>query len=180
MAARLVEGHLSLYPPAIRLVLRQPMNMYPPDYYSDLVKSGLLRVTSGTFGKEPGPSFDLTARARHDISVGFFPGAEVKNDGSALDIPVGDFRLVPGSIVLDIVNAGRANVSFNIHFDGNPNATKLLRTGPASHWIIHDSGPQLSLRQLGGIAEQTIVLRLCHVAWVVVELAPDRPGHGCP
>ncbi len=178
-ATHLVERRLSFYPPAIRLVLGQPMNMYPPDYYSDLVKSGLLRVTSGTFGREPGPSLDLTAKARHDIAIGFFVGADLKNDASALDIPVGDFSLVPGSVVVGIINAGRANVSFSVRLHANQNATKLVRMGPASHWIIHDSQPEVTLSQAGSIAQQTLPLRLCHTTWVVRELVPDRSG-SCP
>lgn len=187
---RIVEYYLATTPPVVRFVLRQPVGSRPSAAYGDLVRAGFLHIIDGKPGQGSGPIYDLTERGTREIASGFFiKGSQYDPAADFVDIPVGQFRYVPGSAVLahhDLekpdpdyqynlsdVRIGLPEVTFKYSFSGNTNVPTLLRLGPAKDWKIADyRRPQPDLRDVGRARKETLPLRLCHSQWFVREFPP--------
>lgn len=148
------------HPPVVRLELRQPLGSYAPVAYDDLVRAGLLRIVDGKPGSDPGPSYDLTTKGR-ELAARFFGHKQIRRGAYVIEIPVGQFRYVPGSTVLSYDELDEPAATFKYYFSSNANAAMLLRFGPAMDWVIADYGrPHLNLDQVGLVAKQTLRCRL--------------------
>src|SRR5581483_8808220 len=84
---------------------------YAPIGYDDLVRAGLLHIVHGKRGRDPGPSYDLTAKGR-DFASKFSRGSLTQRRAYVIDIPVGEFRYVAGSAVLEASENRRFPYSF--------------------------------------------------------------------
>lgn len=169
--AHIIEGYLALHPPIVRLELRRPLGSYAPVAYDDLVRAGLLRIMDGKPGREPGPRYDLTAKGRKLL----LNGKQARPGPNIIDIPIGQFRYVPGSAVLGRDELNRTETTFKYVFNGNPNVATLLRISPAIDWVIANYyQPYVNLSRVGRAAEQTLPLEFCYTKWTI-----RRPAPGC-
>lgn len=172
MLAQIVVGYLAKHPPVVQLELRRSLGSYAPVAYDDLVRAGLLRIIDGKPGREPGPRYDITAKGRKIL----LNGKRVRPGTVVLDIPVGQFRYVPRSVVLSHDEFEWPVTTFKYSFSANAHAAMLLRLGPAIDWVIANYWrPHVNLSQVGQIAEQSLPLEFCYTRWTVRK----PPPHGC-
>lgn len=173
----IIETYLSAHPPVIRLVLRRSLGSYAPVAYDDLARAGLLRIVAGKQGQAPGPRYDLTAKG-HEVFDEFVQGKPAKQGVMVIDIPVGEFRYVRGSVVLVSSEFGRSTATFKYYFSGSTNADLLLRSGPAMDWVIAGySMPYVNFDQIGRVAEQAVPLQICHGKWTVQKVPTYLCSH---
>lgn len=172
MLGQIIERHLAQHSPIVRLELRRSLGSYAPVAYDDLVRAGLLRIMDGKPGREPGPRYDLTATGRKLLLNGKLPRPRT----NTVDIPIGQFRYVPGSAVLGRDELDRPATTFKYVLNGNAKAATLLRIGPAIDWVIANYyRPHVNLSNVGGTAEQTLLLEFCRTKWIVRR----APPHTC-
>lgn len=184
LAIQAVESDLSQNAPVVRFQLQKSLGAHPPADYTDLARAGLLRVVSGKPGQGSGPVYGLPENWQHDILSGFLRFSQVQT-GDVMDyyveIPVGQFRYVPGSAVLtlpDVRTASRPTVTFEYEFIGNANAVRLLRLGPAKDWTVSDyARAQTDLRKIGTVRKGTLYFRPCHAGWLAGFAGQPLP---CP
>lgn len=190
VTTQIIEGYLAQNPPVVRFALRKPVGANPPPAYVHLLRAGLLRISAGNVGLEPGPSYELTEKGTREITAGVFRVRRVRIIADITDfieIPVGHFRYLAGSAILtpktqqdpDDVRSGFVQITFKYYFAGNANAVDLMNLGPARDWPITDYALlHTTLNGIGRVAKRTITLRPCHGMWLVREWPPYRSA--CP
>ena len=108
----------------------------------------------------------------------FVRGKPAKQDAMVIDIPVGEFRYVRGSAVLERNDFGTFTATFKYYFSGSTNAELLLRSGPAMDWVIANySMPYVNFDQMGRVAEQAVPLQICHGKWTVQKVPTYLCSH---
>lgn len=182
VAIQAVQGYLEQHPPVVRFRLQKPIGAHASAGYTDLARAGLLRVVSGTAGQGSGPVYGLPENWERDILSGVFRFAQVQTGDDIayfIEIPVGQFRYVPGSAVLTLPDAHtalRPTVTFKYQFISNAKAARLLRLGPPKDWTFIDpTGAQLDLRRIGIVVKQTLPFRACHAGWYLSQLPFSCP-----